>query len=117
MFIAVALIIVALLYYVADSIITSTVDLWIKILYLIGLIFVIGFVIWAFTLLLPKLFQKVSQIIKADSLEAKETSLDKVVSVKSEHTKKQVPIKQEAISVYEESESEKLLREFKNRRL
>ena len=72
-YIAAALIIIAFLYHVADSIITSAVDpVWLKSLYLLGMIFVLGSVIWFLAFVSPKLFQFVFQMVGVKGSEAEE---------------------------------------------
>ena len=125
-YIAAALIIIAFLYHVADSIITSVVDpVWLKSLYLLGMIFVLGSVIWFLAFVSPKLFQFVFQMVGVKGSEAEENLSIEDVPIKNENIKnerikreiKQAPSNQEMPKPEEESDSEKLRNEFKNRTL
>lgn len=116
MYIAVALIVVALLYHIADSIITSSVDLWLKVLYLAGMTLVIGSVIWVLAFVSPKFFQVVPQMIKANDQKEKD-SVNEESFVRIDNSGKKEQLCVTKVAIEEESESEKLLREFKNRRL
>jgi hypothetical protein len=119
-YIAVALIIIAFLFHVADSIITSTVDpLWLKSLYLIGMTFVLGTIIWFLAFVPPKVFQVVFQMIGANDFVEEKSSKENVPFKKEIHkqgNKPNIGITQKTFQE-EESESEKLRREFKNRKL
>ena len=116
MYIAVALIVVAFLYHVADSIITSSIDLWLKVLYLAGMTLAIGSVIWVLAFVSPKFFQVFSQMVNSNDQKEKDAvNEDSFVRIENSRKKEQSSVAK--VAVEEESESEKLLREFKNRRL
>jgi hypothetical protein len=124
-YIAVALIVAALLYYSVNSILTLTVDPLTKLLYLLGMVFALGSVIWLLAFVFPKVFHEVFGMIGVKGSEAEENLSTKDVPIKNENIKnernkreiKQAPSNQEAPQPEEESDSEKLRNEFKNRKL
>lgn len=117
MFIAVALIIVILLCYFAFTILISGIDLWIKVLFIVGLTLLLGSAIWALTFISPKVFEMISQSIKADEQEK-----EKSVKVRNDPSTvdyfgRTQEFSSDNARIDEESESEKLRREFRNRKL
>ncbi len=116
-FIAVALIIVILLCYFAFTILISGIDLWIKVLFIVGLTLLLGSAIWALTFISPKVFEMISQSIKADEQEK-----EKSVKVRNDPSTvdyfgRTQEFSSDNARIDEESESEKLRREFRNRKL
>ncbi len=116
-FIAVALIIVILLCYFAFTILISGIDLWIKVLFIVGLTLLLGSAIWALTFISPKVFEMISQSIKADEQEE-----EKSVKVRNDPSTvdyfgRTQEFSSDNARIDEESESEKLRREFRNRKL
>lgn len=76
--------------------------------------FVLGSVIWFLAFISPKIFQVIFQMIGVKGSEA-----DENLPIKNENAKnqiKQAPSNQETVSE-EQSDSEKLRNEFKNRKL
>ncbi len=124
MYIAAAFIVVALLYYVIASILSSTVDPLIKLLSLLGMVFALGSVLWLLAFVFPKAFQAVFQLMGVKGSKAEENLPIQKEPIQNEPAKKaqtkeelnQTPINQPP-QTEEESEPEKLRREYKNRKL
>jgi hypothetical protein len=124
-YIAAALIIAALLYYGVNSILTLTVDPLTKLLYLLGMVFALGSVIWLLAYVFPKVFHEVFGMIGVKGSESEGNLPSKKEKVPNEAAKnvkvkeenKKAPMNQEAPQPEEESDSEKLRNEFKNRKL
>ena len=124
-YIAAAFIVIALLYYVTASILSSTVDPPIKVLSLLGMVFALGSVLWLLSFVFPKVFQVVFQWVGVTGSKDEESLHSQKGQVQVEAAKdaeakeeiKQAPTNQEAPQPEEESDSEKLRREFRNRKL
>lgn len=84
---------------------------WLNGLYFLGMTFLLGSVIWLLAFISPEIFRVIFQIIGVKSKEA-----DDNLPMKDKNQIKQIALSQEAKSD-EESESEKLRKEFKNRKL
>lgn len=117
MFIAVALVIVVLLCYFAFSILISGIDIWMKVLFIIGLTLLLGSAIWALTFISPKVFEMISQSIKADEKEEKKSIQFRNDPSKADYSGRTQKFSNGNARIDEESESEKLRREFRNRKL
>ncbi len=123
-YLAAAFIVVALLYYVVASILSSTVDPFIKLFSLLGMVFALGTVIWLLAFVFPKVFYMIFQMIGVNSSEEKESLPSQKGQIQNEPSKKaeaKEETKQASVSqppqLEEESDSEKLRKEYKNRKL
>ncbi len=122
-YIAAAFIAVALLYYAIASILSSTFDPAIKLLSLLGMVFALGSAFWLLAFVFPKAFQVVFQLIGIKGSKAEENLPSQKEPIQNEPAKKaeaqeelnQTPINQPP-QTEQETEAEKLRREFKNRK-
>jgi hypothetical protein len=108
----------------------STDSVWVKVVYYIGLTFIIGSILWLVFYVSPKLLELLLGAVHVQAKPAQTqqnqppennvpaaTEDFSVKSVPASIKVKWVPANQPAPSTYEESESERLRREFRNQGL
>jgi hypothetical protein len=124
------LIVIAWIIEVSNALLFSTDSVWVKAVYYVGLTFIIGSILWLVFYVSPKLLELLLGVVHVQAKPAQTqqnqppenrvpaaTEDFSVKNLPASIKVKWVPVSQEAPAAYEESESERLRREFRGQGL